>query len=229
MDTVSDGIGSFYSAAGVLAGRGSLIVIAGRPGMGKTCLALQLSRFMAGEGKNVLFFSLDQSCSEIGEILRCQGPGPQVAVYGPETGNAGRMAGIIKAGGNTGAAVIDFIQLAESDGGVRYGERGRKAKSIIEVLKASASAAGVPVLVCSQLPRKVDRRKSGTPFLSDLNRYGGLRKNADAVIFPFRAAYYGADKTGDRCGDMLVLAENRCGAKGTFPVRWDGNRLMFMK
>ena len=229
MDTVSEGIGGFYKAIGGLEGRGAFIVVAGRPGMGKTCLALQMSRFMAGEGKKVIVFSLEPDGFGIADILIAQGQGPVADVYGPETRQAEKIAEIIMAGGNTGAAVIDFIQLAETDGGVRYGERDRKTKSIIEVLKSSANASGVPVLVCSQLPRKVDGRKSRVPVLSDLDRFAGLRKSADAVIFPFRPAYYETYSSGDRDGDMLILAENRYGSKGTFPVRWDGKRLMFMK
>lgn len=95
----------------------------------------------------------------------------------------------LKRRGDVGAAFIDYLQLMR-----RPDMRGRNEASVIgdmtTGLKRLAREARICVVLASQLSREVERRDDKRPMLSDLRDSGSIEQDSNAVMFPFREAYY---------------------------------------
>ena len=113
---------------------------------------------------------------------------------------------------------VDYLQLmAEGPGFGRYrGNREQEIASISRGLKAIAKDLNITVVVASQLSRSVETRGGDKrPHLSDLRESGAIEQDADLVIFPYRAEYYGIaeDENGNDTRGLaeLIIAKNRNG------------------
>ena len=107
----------------------------------------------------------------------------------PSVESIARAVWALKRRGPVGAIGIDYLQILH-----RPQARGRNEASVIgdmtSDLKALAKDARVAVILLSQLSRQVEQRDDKRPNLSDLRESGAIEQDADAVIFPFRPAYY---------------------------------------
>ena len=212
-----------------------LVVIAARPGMGKTGYAISLAIAAAKSGLPVQFFTLEMSEHQIAQRMVAQVSG---------TGISGMRTGVLSDqdwAGMTSAAealhsmpiLIDdtaAITLSElrskarravSRDGVRmivvdYLQlMGGPEKTAIERvgnnitgLKALAKELNVPILVLSQLSRAVEARGgSKRPQLSDLRETGQIEQDADMVQFLYRPEYYGImeDENGANLAGVCEL------------------------
>lgn len=234
---------------------GSLVVIAGRPGMGKTSLALQLGMHIAQHYGAVHVASMEMPRRQIGDRMICLSAG--VSLTSLSTGKltdddwtavsaaTGRLHELPlhiddkggqtvaeirakaqqlkrKSGGKLGAVVIDYLQLMQSEGD----NQNERISNITRSLKAMAKMLECPVILLSQLNRKVEERPNKRPFMSDLRDSGAIEQDADLILFPYRDEYYTPDSP-DRGTAEVEIAKQRNGPTGTARVAWVGERAMF--
>ena len=213
--------------------RSDLIIIAGRPAMGKTTLALNIAFNAANAilngraNKNykgaVAFFSLEMSYPQLAtRILSSQAKIPasrmregtnltdedfmkmsqytdalsKVPIVIDDTSEVSvpaiktRARRIARQFGGIALIVIDYLQLMSSPGGKHNDNRVQELSEITRGLKILAKELDVPVIVLSQLSRKVEDRDDKRPILSDLRESGSIEQDADIVMFTYREEYY---------------------------------------
>lgn len=236
--------------------RSDLLILAARPGMGKTSFALNIAanvcRFR--HDKEVVIFSLEMSKEQL--VSRMLSAESLVESDHLMKGNitpqdweklaegANRMslmnmylddtAGItvpqmkakLRRLNNIGLVIIDYLQLMNS--GKRVESRVNEISEITRQLKLMAKELDVPVITLSQLSRSVESRPDKRPLLSDLRESGSIEQDADIVMFLYRDGYYNKDKSEDVNLAECIVAKNRHGETGTVNLRWNGQYTLFM-
>ena len=228
--------------------KSDLILLAARPGMGKTSLALNIALNAARNGeKTVAAFSLEMSKEQL--TARLLSMEALVENRRMETGTLTERdwekiaaAGVALSGmniliddnpllsvadinakcrriDNLGLVVIDYLQLMGADGTARRGENRQQAVSeMSRQLKIMAKELNAPVLCLSQLSRANEKREDKRPLLSDLRESGAIEQDADIVMFLYRESYYDGD--ADRNLAECIVAKNRRGETGKTKLRW---------
>lgn len=197
-----------------------LIVLAGRPSMGKTALATNVGFDVANAGGVVGFFSLEMS----GEQLAMRILADRSGVSGDRIRKGEIDEGDIRAIRQAAEEIATLPFYTDATGGIGIHQltaRARRLKrlhgldliiidylqlittkakagtgrvgEVTEItggLKALAKELGVPVIALSQLSRKVEEREDKRPQLSDLRESGSIEQDADSVMFVFREEYY---------------------------------------
>lgn len=197
-----------------------LLILAARPGMGKTALAICLALNAVMTKKKCLFFSLEMGDTEImkrflsvdsyvkSDVLRNGSPSEQdwssihqsisrlEGDYLKLVDDVYDISGIInkckieRLRSKVDFIVIDYLQLIENK--KRGASREQEVSDISRRLKLLAKELKVPVLALSQLSRSVETRGGDKrPMLSDLRESGAIEQDADVVMFLYRAQYYG--------------------------------------
>ena len=201
--------------------KGNLVIVAGRPSMGKTSWALNVARHAASEEVPVGVFSLEMSNEELVQRLLCS-DGPvdaqrlrrgrltneeyqKLAVAAGHLNNA--PIWIDDSPGNTVLEVrakarrlkaenqlgLLVIDYLQLMAGSRTSEnRQQEVSEISRGLKALAKELDVPVVALSQLSRAPEQRADHRPQLSDLRESGSIEQDADLVMFLYRPEYYAA-------------------------------------
>jgi replicative DNA helicase len=200
------------------AAKSDLIILAGRPGMGKSALALHIALGNAKAGRGVALFSLEMSAEQLASraIAAASGVGADRLRSG-DTSAAQLQAAQSAAGqldmplfiDDTGGldmidlrgklrrlgaqtplhlVVIDYLQLMRGTG--RSDNRVQELTAITAELKALAKELALPIVALSQLSRAVELREDKRPLLSDLRDSGSIEQDADAVVFLYREHYY---------------------------------------
>lgn len=198
----------------------NLIILAARPAMGKTALALNIAQYIAvTEKKPVAIFSLEMGAESLIErMLAAEG---MVEGYHLKTGNLSveEWSRLVHAQGNLYDAPI-FVddtagiriseirskarKLAQEMGGLGViiidylqlitGSKGDNRQQVVSEisreLKILAKDLKVPVIALSQLSRAVEQRQDKRPMLADLRESGSIEQDADIVAFLYRDAYY---------------------------------------
>lgn len=199
---------------------GNLIILAARPAMGKTALALNVAKYVATkERKPAVIFSLEMGAEELIErMLASEG---MVPAYHLKTGNLStdEWKRLVQAQNNLYDAPI-FVddtagiriseirskarKLAQEMGGLGViiidylqlitGSKGENRQQVVSEisreLKILAKDLKVPVIALSQLSRAVEQRQDKRPMLADLRESGSIEQDADIVAFLYREAYY---------------------------------------
>ena len=238
-----------YMALDELLGGGmlnsGLYLLAARPGMGKTTLALNIADRVA-QADPVLFVSLEMDTEQLSakRISRETGIPSQKLLMQALTQEeedrvaaaSRKLAGLALWSNAAPTATVDDIgALARSIGGLRlivvdyfgkilpppaarrYG-RVEYTTEISGDLKNLARALRIPILALCQLNREVEGRQDKRPQLSDLRDTGALEQDADGVIFLYREDYYAARDSVDPNVPSLLevdLAKNRHGGVGS--------------
>ena len=203
----------------------NLIILAARPAMGKTALALNIAQYIAvKEKKPVAIFSLEMGAESLIErMLASEG---MVEGYHLKTGNLSveEWSRLVHAQGNLYDAPI-FVddtagiriseirskarKLAQEMGGLGViiidylqlitGSKGENRQQVVSEisreLKILAKDLKVPVIALSQLSRAVEQRQEKRPMMSDLRESGSIEQDADIVAFLYRDAYYQKEQT----------------------------------
>ncbi|GAC1381076.1 MAG: replicative DNA helicase [Hymenobacter sp.] len=225
---------------------GQLIIIAARPGMGKTSVTLAMANLAEATGQPGLFCSLEMSAMELvkkaigtatgrttnqlqrgggmspaeAEDLRTQAPqlaASRLLIDDTPALSIGELrAKATKAKAEHGIRIVyvDYLQLMTGD---TKGNREQEIGSISRGLKMIAKELAIPVIALSQLSRAVETRGGDKkPQLSDLRESGSIEQDADLVIFPYRAEYYGVEQDADGNPTAglteLILAKHRSGS-----------------
>ncbi|MDD5646167.1 MAG: replicative DNA helicase [Candidatus Bipolaricaulis sp.] len=200
--------------------RSDLIIVAGRPGTGKTSLALSFVRQAAIRDKAAIAcFSLEMTKEQLLERLLCGEAkvslhrlrgGYVPAPKWRDIANAASkfQKSTIVIDDTPGASVLEIRAKARRiasqygldmivvdylqlvDAGVRTDVREQEIAYISRSMKKLARELNVPVVAVSQLSRAVERRESKRPVLSDLRESGALEQDADVVMFIYREDYY---------------------------------------
>jgi replicative DNA helicase len=193
---------------------GSLIILAGRPSMGKTALALALAKNPASLGYPVGVFSLEMSDNELATryLSGCSGYSntqirnarvdldklcddshktANLPIYIDDTAAISLFELrskvkklILKYG--VKMIIIDYLQLITAEAG----NREQEVSKISRGLKGISKEFNIPVIALSQLNRSVEDRPDKKPRLSDLRESGAIEQDADIVCFVYRPAYY---------------------------------------
>ena len=199
---------------------GNLIILAARPAMGKTALALNIAKHVATmERKPAVIFSLEMGAEEL--IERMVASEGMVPSYHLKTGNLSTdewkrlvhaqsnlydvpifvddTAGIRisdirskarKLSQEMGGLGIIIIDYLQLITGSKRENRQQIVSEISRELKILAKDLRVPVIALSQLSRSVEQRQDKRPMLSDLRESGSIEQDADIVAFLYRDAYY---------------------------------------
>jgi replicative DNA helicase len=221
---------------------GDLIVLASRPGMGKTSLALNIAQYAGHAGHTAAVFSLEMDmeqlfirmlCSEArvnsqkvrtgrisdDEFKRLAKPLDRYfesKIFIDDTPALGLMEARAKARRLKAEHGLDLLiidYLQLMTSGQRLENRNLEIGHITHGLKALAKELRIPVLVVSQLSRAPENRSDHRPMLSDLRESGNIEQDADLVCFLYRDEYY--NPTEENAGlAELIIAKNRNGPVG---------------
>ncbi|MDD7295572.1 MAG: replicative DNA helicase [Oscillospiraceae bacterium] len=242
LDTITSGLN-----------KSDLILIAARPGMGKTSFAMNIAANVARRGdREVAVFSLEMSKEQLAtrllstealvdsnklrsgfltsddwvRLATSAGVLSGLPMYIDDT--AGITAQQIKAKlrrmKNVGLVVIDYLQLMTST--LRTDNRVLVISEITRQLKIMAKELDIPVILLSQLSRGPESRNDKRPMLSDLRESGSIEQDADIVLFLYRDAYYNKESPTPNISECII-AKNRHGETGTVQMIWDGQFTRF--
>jgi len=219
-----------------------LIIIASRPSMGKTALALNMSQYAARNGSVVGIFSLEMSAEQLASRLLCSEARVdahrlrtgflnreewarlgdalrrlcETKVYIDDTPGAGVLEMRAKARRLKAEHGLDLLvvdYLQLMSGRGRIESRQQEVSQISRDLKTLAKELDIPVLALSQLSRAPETRSEHKPQLSDLRESGAIEQDADVVCFIFREEVY--NETDENRGRAeLLIAKQRNGPTG---------------
>lgn len=233
--------------------KSDLIIIAARPGMGKTSFAMNIATNVARRAeKEVVTFNLEMSKEQIAtrilstealvesntlrngrisgddwvKLATSAGYLSTLPLYIDDTASmtVQQMKAKLRRTKNLGLVIIDYLQLMESTS--RSDNRVTVISEITRQLKVMAKELNVPVILLSQLSRAVESRTDKRPMLSDLRESGSIEQDADIVLFLYRDAYYNKESQRQNISECIV-AKNRHGETGTVELIWDGQFTRF--
>ena len=229
--------------------KSDLILLAARPGMGKTSLALNVALNVAREGRTVAVFSLEMSREQLATRLlssealvennrlrtgllretdweKIAGAATvlnrlDIRIDDNPLLSVADMNAKCRRLDGLSLVVVDYLQLMTSAGGGSRGGENRQqvVSDMSRMLKIMAKELNVPVICLSQLSRANEKRDDKRPMLSDLRESGAIEQDADIVLFLYRDDYYNEDSEKHNIAECIV-AKNRHGETGKVELRW---------
>lgn len=237
--------------------RSDLIIIAGRPSMGKTSFALNIAQNSAAHqdgNSKVVFFSLEMSkvqlvtrmlCSQSeidanalrGGMLkdedwpRLSAAASEVSelpIYIDDTSAITVMEMRAKARRLKNDKGLDLVVVDYLQLMRGDGEsREREISEISRSLKAMAKELDVPVIALSQLNRAVESRPDKRPQLSDLRESGAIEQDADVIMFVYRDEVYNKDNPENAGKAEILIRKQRNGPTGVAELQFCGKFTTF--
>lgn len=217
--------------------KSNLIIIAGRPSMGKSALAMQIAENVSHK-EHVIIFSMEMSRREIGtRMIRFHGDRVGVS---QAVAHASQLKLHIeekpaitvqhirsvcrkqKRKHGLSMIVVDYLQLMQGNGDSRTQEIG----AISRGLKAISKEFDIPVIALSQLSRKVEERADKRPLMSDLRDSGEIEQDADLILLIYREEEYDKETQNKGIAE-IICRKNRNGAKGDVYASFNGATTRF--
>lgn len=217
-------------------------LLAGRPGMGKTTLGLNIVRKVAQKGLPVLFVSLEMSKNQVTQKLLALETGistreligkldsqamDRVATAAVQMHNlpvtlnrkpgatVPDIANMARAVKGLALICIDYVGLIEPND--KRVKRYEAMSQVSRDLKQLALRLNIPILGLAQLNREVTSRTDKRPVISDLRDSGGLEQDADGIMLLHRPDYYDPEYKHDPVTPVILevtIAKNRHGPTG---------------
>lgn len=246
----------FLDLDNILSGmqKSNLLILAARPGQGKTALVLNIAQHIALHDKvPVGIFSLEMSKEElVDRFLIAQS---DVDAWKLKTGRLSEddftrlstaMGELAEAplfiDDTPGLTILEMrskarrLQMEQKlgliivdylqlvDPGRKYDNRVQEVSMVSQALKNLARELNVPVLAASQLSRAVEHRGERRPQLADLRESGAIEQDADVVMFIYRPE---AEVLTPQIPIKLLIAKHRNGPTGEIDLLFMGNRIRF--
>lgn len=234
-------------------GKSDLILLAARPGLGKTSFALNIAQNVGLKGKTVAIFSLEMSNEQLanrllashsavdnkkfrtGELtqaewIRLGQSASQLSgatVYLDDTPDmtVAQMKAKLRRLPALDLVIVDYLQLMSS--GSKSASRVEAVSEISRSMKMMAKEFNVPVLCLSQLSRAPEKREGDKrPMPSDLRESGSIEQDADAILFLYNDAIYNKE-TANPNKIELIIAKNRHGPTETVYLSWNNTLTKF--
>ena len=234
-----------------------LIILAARPSMGKTTLAINMAEYAALKSKKaVAIFSMEMSASQL--ALRMISSVGRVNATRLRTGaledeDWSRVSSAIQLMRDVKVFIDDTPALSpdvlrakarrlkrEHDLGlivIDYlqlmavpGNSENRATEISEIsrgLKALAKELNVPVIALSQLNRSLETRTDKRPVMADLRESGAIEQDADVIMFIYRDEYYNKENSPDKGLAEIIIGKQRNGPTGALKLKFFGEYTRF--
>lgn len=228
--------------------KSDLVLLAARPSMGKTALAVNLAVNAAKAGKKVAMFSLEMSKTQIGQRILASFAQMNLSSLFKGELEGQDLVNLITASNELSkyslhiddTAAISLIELKAKlrrlkmeEGldlvivdylqlmttGERVENRVLEISQISRGLKAIAKELDVPVLALSQLSRALEQRPDKRPKLSDLRESGAIEQDADIVMFLYRDYVYNKETENPNLAEVIV-SKHRNGPIGVVNLIW---------
>jgi replicative DNA helicase len=225
-----------------------LIIIAGRPSMGKTAFCLNIAQYAAmNKEKTVAVFSLEMAkeqlvmrmlCSEaridahrlrsgfLGQtdwpkLSTAAGRLADASIYIDDTPAISSMEMRAKTRRLKADKGLDLVivDYLQLMSGRRSDNREQEISEISRSLKALAKELGIPVVALSQLNRAVENRQDKRPILADLRESGAIEQDADVIMFIYRDEVYNKE-TMEKGIAEVIIGKQRNGPVGTKKLTW---------
>lgn len=236
---------------------GELILIAARPAMGKSSLAVNIAEHIAiKNGKTVAIFNLEMPKEQLVRRILCSQAmvDSKKMLTGDFTGDDWqRICRVLdkvdasplyiddsatvtvseirakcrRLKQTKGLSLIVIDYLQLMQSGSRTESRQQEVAEISRSLKILAKELDVPVIALSQLSRAVETRKDRRPMLSDIRESGSIEQDCDIVMFLYRDEYYNPD-TEDKNMAECIIAKHRNGKPDTIKLGWQGQYTKFI-
>lgn len=235
---------------------GELILIAGRPGMGKSSFAVNIAEYVSiTKNQPVAIFNLEMPKEQIVNRILCSQArvdsskirngtlDPDDWLKISETLHKIEVAPIFIDDTPTitvsqirakcrrikhkyGLSMIVIDYLQLMQSGSKFDNRQNEIAEISRSLKILSKELDVPVIALSQLSRASESRSDKRPMLSDLRESGAIEQDADMVMFLYRESYYSPECDNPHIAECII-AKNRNGETGTFSLGWTGEYTKF--
>lgn len=231
--------------------KSDLIIIAGRPSMGKTTLAMNIAEHAAlAQNQTVLVFSMEMSALQLS--MRMLASTCKIPLQALKTGNLDDLqfdtltqakprldkarifidetpalshhevrARARRLKREHGLGLIVIDYIQLMQIPGRTENRNQEISEISRNLKALAKELDVPVIALSQLNRQVDSRHDKRPVMSDLRESGSIEQDADLIAFIYRDVVYHPD-TEQKNKAEVIIAKQRNGETGTVNLVFQG-------
>lgn len=234
-------------------GKSDLILLAARPGLGKTSFALNIAQNVGLQGKTVAIFSLEMSNEQLANRLLASHSGvdnkkfrtgeltsnewvrlgqsssilAKANIYLDDTPDmtVAQMKAKLRRLPALDLVIVDYLQLMSS--GTKTNSRQEAVSEISRSMKMMAKEFDVPVLCLSQLSRASEKREGDhRPMPSDLRESGSIEQDADAIMFLYNDAIYNKE-TANPNKIELIIAKNRHGPTETVYLAWNNTLTKF--
>ena len=237
--------------------KSDFIIIAGRPGMGKSMFIQNIAQYVACECRiPVGLFSLEMSKEQF--VVRMLASEARVDFQNLRTGflsesdwpkltiAAGRLSeapifiddtpGITvmeqrararRLKAEHDVGLIIIDYLQLMQGRAKVESRQQEISEISRALKGLAKELELPIMACSQLSRNVESRPDKRPQLSDLRESGAIEQDADLVLFLYREEYYERDMSTKQGEAEVIIGKQRNGPTAIINLVFRANQMKF--
>ena len=233
---------------------GNLVVLAGRPAMGKTTLGVNIAENVAMDGGAALVFSLEMPADDLTErsMARAGGVSTQTLRDGKLTDDDWSRLTVALGKLNGTKLIVDDDPSTATVNQIRRkamrvkrahglslmvidylqlmrgdgGNRNEEIGGITRGLKLLARELSVPIILLSQLNRGVEERTDKRPLMSDLRESGAIEQDADVILMAYRDDYYNAESALHGYAE-IIIRKQRMGATGTVPLVFQGEYSRF--
>ena len=236
--------------------KSDLILLAARPSMGKTALALNIAMNVVKNGASVALFSLEMSKEQYVQriisqesmvdstklrtgslddddwtrLINTMSLISNCKIYIDDTPSVSLFEMMSKCRRLKIEKGLDLIVVdylqLMSDGG-RTDNRQQEISNISRGLKALARELNCPVLALSQLSRAPELRNDHRPVMSDLRESGAIEQDADVVMMLYRDEYYNKEESERKGITDVIITKQRNGPVGTVELAWIGQYTKF--
>ena len=232
---------------------GELIIVAGRPSMGKTAFAVNIATNIASEDRAVLIYSMEMPSVSLATRIIASDALIDTGANSNEKYNwkminntflkfsekeiyidessaltplelRSRTRNFKKSHENLALVIIDYLQLMQLPEFSK--NRVQEISKISRAIKSLAIELNIPIIAISQLNRSLELRSNKRPIMSDLRDSGAIEQDADVIVFIYRDEVY--QQTAENKGKAeVIISKQRNGPIGDFKLLFESKYTKF--